>query len=66
MFAGIHQQARTGALGHKILVAAYYVLRDKTPYLPSERNKEILQTRKLKKIERLEKELKALKNTSEK
>lgn len=53
------------ALGHKILVAAYYILRDKTPYLPSERNKEILTTRNLKKIERLEKELKALKNTSD-
>lgn len=53
------------AIGHKILVATYHVLRDKTPFLPSERNKEILQTRRLKKIERLEKELKALKNTSE-
>lgn len=53
------------AVGHKILIAAYHVLRDKTPFLPSERNKEILQTRRLKKIERLEKELKALKNTSD-
>jgi transposase len=52
------------AIGHKILIAAYHVLRDKTPFLPSERNKEILQTRRLKKIERLEKELKALKYTS--
>lgn len=53
------------AIGHKILVAAYHVLRDKTPFLPSERNKEILQTRRLRRIERLEKELKALKQTSE-
>lgn len=52
------------AIGHKILIAAYHVLRDKTPFLPSERNKEILQTRRLRKIERLEKELNALKNTS--
>lgn len=52
------------AIGHKILVAAYYVLRDKTPYLPPQRNKEILQTRKTKRIERLEKELRNLKNTS--
>lgn len=52
------------AIGHKILTAAYHVLRDKTPYLPSERNKELLQTRRLKKIERLQKELNALKNTS--
>ncbi len=52
------------AIGHKILVAAYHILRDKTPFLPSERNKEILQARRIKKIERLEKELNALKNTS--
>ena len=53
------------AIGHKILIAAYHVLRDKTPFLPSERNKEIIKTRRLSKIQRLEKELKALKNTSE-
>lgn len=53
------------AIGHKILVAAYHILRDKTAWMPAERNKEILQTRRLKKIERLEKELKALKNTSD-
>lgn len=52
------------AIGHKILIAAYHVLRDKTPFLPSERNKEILETRRVKKIDRLEKELKALRNTS--
>jgi Transposase and inactivated derivatives len=52
------------AIGHKILTAAYHVLRDKTPYLPSERNKQLLQIRRLKKIQRLEKELNALKNTS--
>lgn len=53
------------AIGHKILIAAFHVLRDKTPFLPSERNKEIFKTRRLSKIQRLEKELKALKNTSE-
>jgi transposase len=53
------------AIGHKILVAAYHILRDKTPFLPSERNQQILQVRRLKRIERLQKELTALKNTSE-
>jgi transposase len=52
------------AIGHKILIAAYHVIRDKIPYLPSERNQEILKTRRLKRIERLEKELTELKNTS--
>jgi transposase len=54
------------AIGHKILIAAYHVIRDKIPYLPSERNQEILKTRRLKRIERLEKELTELKNTSAK
>jgi transposase len=52
------------AIGHKILIAVYHVLRDKTPFLPSERNKDIFQARRIKRIERLEKELNALKSTS--
>lgn len=52
------------AIGHKILIAAYHVLRDKTPYMTPEQNKEILKQRRLKKIERLEKELNTLRNTS--
>ncbi len=50
------------AIGHKILTAAYFVLRDKTPYLPSNQNKEIEQQRRLKRIERLEKQLADLKS----
>ena len=52
------------AIGHKILIAAYHILRDKTPFTPHERNKEIIETRRLRKIDRLQKELNALKNTS--
>jgi transposase len=52
------------AIGHKILKAAYYVLRDKTPFISPLNNKEILEMKRKKKIERLEKELKALRNTS--
>lgn len=52
------------AIGHKILKAAYYVLRDKTPFISPLNNKEILEMKRKKKIERLEKELKAPKNTS--
>jgi len=51
-------------IGHKILKAAYYVLRDKTPFISPLNNKEILEIKRKKKIERLEKELKALRNTS--
>lgn len=53
------------AIGHKILIAVYFVLKDKVPFQPSGRNEEMLKARKLKKIERLEKELNALKNTFE-
>jgi len=49
------------AIGHKILTAAYFVLRDKTPYLPSCQNKQIEEQRRLKRIERLEKQLANLK-----
>lgn len=52
------------AIGHKILKAAYYILRDKTPFVSPLNNKEIFEKRRKKKIERLEKELEALKNTS--
>lgn len=54
----------TIAIGHKILIAAYHILRDKTPYLPHNQNAKIIEQRRLKKIERLEKQLKALKQTS--
>jgi transposase len=53
------------AIGHKILIAVYFVLKDKVPFQPSVRNKEILKANRLKKIERLEKELNALKITFE-
>ncbi len=49
------------AIGHKILTAAYFILRDKTPYLPSSQNKQIEEQRRLKRIERLEKQLANLK-----
>lgn len=54
----------TIAIGHKILTAAYHVLRDKTPYLPHNQDEKILEQRRLRKIERLERQLKALKQTS--
>jgi transposase len=53
------------AIGHKILIAVYFVLRDKVPFQPSARNKDILKASRLKKIERLEKELNSLKKTFE-
>lgn len=54
----------TIAIGHKILTAAYHVLRDLEPYMPYTDNKDIMEARRLKKIERLEKQLSNLKNTS--
>ena len=54
----------TFAIGHKILIAAYHVLRDKEPYMPNVQDKKILEQRRLKKIERLEKQLSSLKKTS--
>ena len=50
------------AIGHKILTAAYFVLRDKTPYLLSSQNKAIAEQRRLKRIKRLEKQLADLKS----
>lgn len=52
------------AIGHKILTAAYHVIRDLEPFQPSTQDKAILENRRLKKIERLEKQLRNLKNTS--
>lgn len=54
----------TLAIGHKILTAAYHILRDHTPYLPHTQDKKIIEQRRLKKIERLERQLIALKQTS--
>ncbi len=52
------------AIGHKILTAAYFILRDKTPYMLSSQNEKIAEQRRLKKIERLEKQLNKLKSVS--
>lgn len=54
----------TIAIGHKILTAAYHVLRDKTQYVAHVQDKKIIEQRRLRKIERLEKQLNALKRTS--
>ena len=49
------------AIGHKILTAAFHVLRDKTPFMPNLTDPKIIEQRRLKKIERLEKQLITLK-----
>lgn len=54
----------TIAIGHKILTAAYHIMRDLEPYQPSTQDKAILEKRRMKKIERLEKQLSSLKNMS--
>jgi len=54
----------TIAIGHKILTATYHILRDKTPYVQHTQDKKIVEQRRLRKIERLEKQLNALKRTS--
>lgn len=54
----------TMAIAHKILIAAYHVLRDLEPYKPHTKDQAILEKRRLKKIERLEKQLSNLKKTS--
>ena len=46
------------------LIAAYHVVRDREPYQPSTQDKAIVEQRRLKKIERLEKQLSSLKNAS--
>lgn len=53
----------TIAIAHKLLIAAYHVLRDKEPYTLHCQDQKILDNRRLKKIDRLEKELKKLKKT---
>lgn len=58
------QKKATIAIGHKILIAAYHVIRDHEPYQPSNQDRAILEQRRLRKIERLEKQLSNLKNTS--
>ncbi|WP_246223528.1 IS110 family transposase [Fulvivirga kasyanovii] len=58
------QKKATIAIGHKILIAAYHVMRDHEPYQPSIQDKAILEQRRIRKIERLEKQLSNLKNTS--
>lgn len=54
----------TIAIGHKILTAAFHVLRDKTQYVAHVQNEKIAKQRRLRKIERLEKQLNDLKRTS--
>ncbi len=52
----------TIAIAHKLLIAVYHVLRDREPYTSHPQDIKILENRRLKKIERLEKELTKLKN----
>ncbi len=52
------------AIGHKILTAAYYILRDNEQYQPHNQSLEIAEKRKQERIKRLEKQLKNLKLTS--
>ena len=54
----------TIAIAHKILISTYHVLRDKEAYTLPTQDKKILETRRLKQIERLEKQLSNLKFTS--
>lgn len=58
------QRKATIAIGHKILIAAYHVMRDREPYQPHTQDRAILEKRRLKRIERLEKQLSTLRNTS--
>lgn len=53
------------AIGHKILVAAYYILRDKVPFTSPEGHRQLMETRRKRRIARLEKELNTLRSTSE-
>jgi transposase len=48
------------AIGHKILTAAYFVLRDQVPYNPHLQDKKIMEHRRVQTIKRLEKQLSAL------
>ncbi|TRX57772.1 IS110 family transposase [Fulvivirga sp. M361] len=58
------QRKATIAIAHKILIAAYHVMRDQEPYQPHTQDCAVLEKRRLKRIERLEKQLSSLKNTS--
>src|SRR5690606_17254190 len=58
------QKKATIAIAHKILIAAYHVLRDKEKYRLHPQDIKILENRRLKRIDRLEKQLSTLKNTS--
>ncbi len=49
------------ALAHKLLVSAYYILRDKEPFMPYSQDPDILRKRKDERIKRLELQLLALK-----
>ena len=53
----------TIAIGNKILIAAYHILRDKIQYKPHTQDEKIVAQRRMKKIERLERQLKTLKQT---
>lgn len=54
----------TMAIAPKILTAAFFVIRDGTPYKPGIRDSATWETIRNKKIERLEKQLSNLRNTS--
>ncbi|MCB0645703.1 MAG: hypothetical protein KDC49_03510, partial [Saprospiraceae bacterium] len=58
------QKKATMAIGHKILIAAYHVLRDKVPWAINPQDPQVTYLRRMKKIERLENQLKQLKQTS--
>ena len=52
------------AIGHKILIAAYHILRDDVDYIPHVQSLKIAEKRKNERIKRLEKQLKDLKKMS--
>jgi len=54
----------TMAIAHKILTAAFHIMRDMEVYQPNSQDKAMMEKRRLKRIERLEKQLSNLKNTS--
>lgn len=60
----IGRKKATIAIGHKILTAAYHVLRDQQPYQPHVTDPKIIEMRRLRKIERLERQLSKLRKTS--
>ena len=58
------QSKATIATPHKILIAAYHVLRDMEPYQLHPQDIKILENRRLKRIDRLQKQLCTLRNTA--